>query len=157
MVYGRDAVSCVADERARVSTQAMNSFLGLVILVVEDDDDARELMQAVLEQRGASVVAAESVSLALELFESVSPDVVVSDIAMPDEDGFALIGRLRALTPERGGTTPVVAVSAYAGSADRARALAAGFDEYLHKPVDFDELTATISSLLPREEDKATA
>ncbi|HVH42452.1 MAG TPA: response regulator, partial [Labilithrix sp.] len=108
-----------------MSTQAMNSFLGLVILVVEDDDDARELMQAVLEQRGASVVAAESVSLALELFESVSPDVVVSDIAMPDEDGFALIGRLRALTPERGGTTPVVAVSAYAGSADRARALAA--------------------------------
>jgi CheY-like chemotaxis protein len=127
--------------------QAMKGFQGLVILIVEDDTDGRELMQAVLEQRGANVVTAESVARAFELFESQRPDVIVSDIAMPDEDGIALVHRLRALPEARGGRTPLIAVSAFSGNADRARALDAGFDRYLHKPVDFDELSATIASL----------
>lgn len=130
---------------------------GLVILIVEDDDDARELMQAVLEQRGARVFAADRVSVAVDLFDQVSPHVVVSDIAMPDEDGFALVRRLRSLPPESGGRIPIIAVSAYTSSGDRTRALAAGFDRYHHKPVDFDELSAAIVGLLDSQEDKAIA
>ena len=126
----------------------MQSFHGLAILIVEDDTDARELMQAVLEQRGARVWAAESVARAFELLASVKVEVIVSDIAMPDEDGLSLARRLRSLPVEQGGHTPIVAVSAYAGTSDRLRALAAGFDRYLHKPVDFDDLTATILSLV---------
>lgn len=118
-----------------------------VILVVEDDPDARELMQAVLEQRGATVLTADSVATALELFEQKIPDIVVSDIAMPEEDGFALVKRLRALGPEKGGNKPIVALSAYAAKSDRVRALSAGFNHYLHKPVDFEELVATIVSV----------
>jgi len=115
-----------------------------VILVVEDDPDARELMQAVLEQRGATVLAADSVATALELFEKKNPDVIISDIAMPEEDGFALVKRVRALGPEKGGDKPIVALSAYAAKADRVRALSAGFNHYLHKPVDFEELDAVL-------------
>ena len=135
----------------------MVTLHGLSILIVEDDDDARELMQAVLEQRGAQVCAADSVCRAFELLETIAPDVIVSDIAMPDEDGFSLARRLRELPEDAGGRTPIVAVSAYAGASDRVRALAAGFDRYLHKPVDFDELSATINSLLGRNGDKRTA
>ncbi len=120
----------------------------LVILVVEDDPDARELMQAVLEQRGATVLAADCVALGVELFEERTPDVVISDIAMPDEDGFALVRRLRALPPERGGERPIIALSAYVATSDRVRALAAGFNRYLHKPVDFDELVRAIDAVL---------
>ena len=130
---------------------------GLAILIVEDDDDARELMQAVLEQRGARVSAAESVSRAFELLQDAPPDVIVSDIAMPDEDGFSLARRVRELPADRGGQTPIVAVSAYAGASDRMRALAAGFDQYLHKPVDFDKLTSAINALLDRDGGKRSA
>jgi CheY-like chemotaxis protein len=117
---------------------------GLTLLVVEDDPDARELMQAVLETRGARVFAAEGVAQAFELLEEIEPTVIVSDIAMPDEDGIAFVRRLRARAPEDGGSTPTIAVSAYVAATDRHRALAAGFDRYLHKPIDFDELVQTI-------------
>jgi CheY-like chemotaxis protein len=133
----------VQEDRARPEMELRR----YVILVVEDDPDARELMQAVLEQRGATVHTAESVAIAMELFESVKPDVVVSDIAMPEEDGFALVRQIRALPPERGGNKPIIALSAYAASSDRTRALTAGFSRYLHKPVDFEELVLTIQSV----------
>jgi CheY-like chemotaxis protein len=137
----------------------MKRFHGLVILVVEDDPDARDLMQAILEQRGARVYAAERVSVALDLFETVSPDIVISDIAMPDEDGFALVEQLRARPAERGGLTPVIAVSAFSSKSDRARAFAVGFDRYLNKPVDFEALSGAILDLVSgdAEDDKATA
>lgn len=129
----------------------------LSILVVEDDADARELMQALLEQRGASVVAADCVASAFARLEEARPDIIVSDIAMPDEDGYALVRRLRSRPAERGGRTPVIAVSAFSGSSDRLRALAAGFDRYLYKPVDFDELFGAIRALVRREEPTAKA
>jgi CheY-like chemotaxis protein len=126
------------------------------LLVIEDDPDARELMTAVLEQRGATVISADSVARAFELLDPSRLDLIVSDIAMPDEDGIAFIRRLRALPRDQGGETPAIAVSAYVAQSDRTRALAAGFDRYLHKPVDFDELVRTIRDLLASE-DKATA
>ncbi len=129
---------------------------GIAILIVEDDDDARELMQAVLEQRGARVWAASSVSQAFELLESIQPNVIVSDIAMPDEDGFSLARRIRQ-RPADTGPMPIVAVSAYAAASDRVRALAAGFDCYLHKPVDFDELSLAINGLVEQSDDQRTA
>jgi CheY-like chemotaxis protein len=125
----------------------MNDLHRLVILVVEDDSDARDLMQAVLEHRGARVFCAESVTRAFELLEGTQPDVIISDIAMPEEDGIGLVRRLRSLPADRGGQIPTIAVSAFSGSADRVRALAAGFDRYLHKPVDFDELASAIDSV----------
>ncbi|MBX3228366.1 MAG: response regulator [Labilithrix sp.] len=103
-------------------------------------------MQAVLEQRGAAVHTADSVALALELFEDVKPDVVISDIAMPEEDGFGLLKRIRALPASLGGAKPVIALSAYVAKSDRDRALAAGFARYLYKPVDFEELVNAITS-----------
>lgn len=121
---------------------------GLVVLIVEDDEDARDLMEAVLEQRGARVASADSVARAFELLEQVRPDVVVSDIAMPEEDGFALARRLRARSAHEGGRVPMIAVSAFVGKNDRVRALDAGFDRYLHKPVDFEELTTAITTLV---------
>ncbi len=136
-------------------TGTMRCLCSLAILIVEDDDDARELMQAVLEQRGATVSAAESVARAFELLRhGAAPDVIVSDIAMPDEDGFMLARRVRALPADSGGQTPIIAVSAYAASSDRVRALAAGFDRYLHKPVDFDELSVTIRSVVVRSDEQ---
>ncbi|MBX3189163.1 MAG: response regulator [Labilithrix sp.] len=113
---------------------------GLRILIVDDDGDARELLKTIFSQRRAVVFAAESVAEAMDLLERERPDVLVSDIAMPEEDGYTLIRRLRALAPERGGRTPAIALTAYAGSADRARALAAGFDRYFSKPLDLDAL-----------------
>lgn len=133
-----------------------NALDDLRILVIEDDPDARELMRAVLQDRGARVDVAESVGHAFELLEATRPDVIVSDIAMPEEDGLAFIRRLRALPEERAARIPAIAVSAFAGSSDRARGLAAGFDQYMRKPVDFDELCATIRAVVARGA-KATA
>jgi len=122
----------------------MRELASLHVLVVEDDDDARELLQAVLEQRGARVTVADSVAAALTALEASIPDVIVSDIAMPEQDGIALARQVRALPGRR---TPMVAVSAFVASSDRRRALEAGFDQYLFKPIDFDELCRVIESL----------
>lgn len=124
----------------------MRALTRLSILVVEDDPDARELMQAILEQHGASVEAAESVARALEILETFRPDLIISDIAMPEEDGITFVQKLRKRTPEAGGSTPAIAVSAFSAASDRLRALTAGFTHYLHKPVDFEKLSQAIAA-----------
>src|SRR5262245_13980867 len=111
----RVGVSALTTDASASTTTMVDTLEGLVILIVEDDDDARDLMQAVLEQRGATVAVADSVARALELLEHTPPDVVVSDIAMPDEDGLTLARRLRARPADDGGLTPIIAVSAFAG------------------------------------------
>jgi CheY-like chemotaxis protein len=113
---------------------------GLRIVIVDDDGDARDLLSTVLTQRSAQVFAAECAADAFELVARERPDVLISDIAMPEEDGYMLIARVRQLAAEEGGRTPAFAVTAYAGSADRARALEAGFDDHFSKPVDIDVL-----------------
>jgi CheY-like chemotaxis protein len=120
---------------------------GLRILVVDDDPDARDLLCALLGQRGAAVSTASRAEDAFEQLITKRPDVLVSDIAMPGEDGYTLVGRVRALPADHGGRTPAIAVTAYAASSDRARALAAGFDHYLSKPVDLDKLVETLRAL----------
>lgn len=113
---------------------------GLRIVVVDDDDDARDLLTTMLSQRSAQVFAAECASDAFDLVKRERPDVLVSDIAMPEEDGYMLVARVRALPGDHGGRTPAIAVTAYAGRADRERALDAGFDAHFSKPIDIDSL-----------------
>ena len=126
------------------------SLTGIDVLVVEDEADARNLIQLVLADRGATVRLAEGVAQAFELIDQRVPDLVVSDLGMPVQDGFALIRKLRALSHERGGDTPAIALTAFARTEDRTRSLLAGFQAHLTKPVDAAELVATVASLSPK-------
>jgi CheY-like chemotaxis protein len=121
------------------------SLAGLRILVVDDDADHRDLIVCALTDAGASTVCAASAAEALARLSEGRMDVLVSDLAMPDEDGCALIARVRAGSIEP--TVPAIAVSAYAADADRRRALAAGFDRYVMKPIDLPVLRRTIREI----------
>jgi signal transduction histidine kinase/ActR/RegA family two-component response regulator len=120
---------------------------GLRILVVDDNVDGRTLTSMVLTQAGASVKAAASVGEALQMLEVERPDVVVSDIGLPDEDGYDLIRRIREHEAEHEGFLPAVALTGYARAEDRARILAAGFQAHVPKPVDPIELAAAIATI----------
>jgi CheY-like chemotaxis protein len=123
---------------------------GLRVLVVDDDRDAVDLASAILTQAGAVVKACASVSEAFQAFQDWRPDVLVSDIEMPGEDGYALIRRIRALEGERQGRMPAVALTAYGRMQDRMQALTAGFNMHVPKPVDPGELTTIIASVAAR-------
>ena len=125
---------------------------GLRILVVEDDADTRELLKTILERCGATVRAVESSKAALAEMTRGIPDVLISDIGMPGESGYDLIKKIRSLDPDLGGRVPAVALTAYAGAADRRRALLAGFQTHLAKPVEPDELLAVVASLSNQRE-----
>ena len=126
------------------------SLGGVRVLVVEDEMEARESMSLLLQRLGAEVAEAGSARQALETLDRSSFDVLISDIAMPGEDGYALLRAIRALTPERGGRVPAVAVTAGTRPDDRRRALAEGFQAYLPKPVDMLELVRQVSALSHR-------
>ena len=117
------------------------------ILLVEDDPDTRELLKTVLKRHGAEVIAVNSSASALAEITQAKPDVIISDIGMVDENSYELIRKIRSLEPEAGGHIPAIALTAYAGPADRRRALLAGFQTHLGKPVDPDDLLAVILSL----------
>ena len=120
---------------------------GLRILVVDDDGDSRGFLATLLEDHGAEVLAAGSTVQALELFRHHRVDVLVSDIAMPGQDGYDLIHRVRGLPAERGGLTPAVALTAYVRIEDQRAALGAGFQRHMRKPVDVDDLIAVVAEL----------
>jgi CheY-like chemotaxis protein len=109
------------------------------------------LLVTALEQCGARVTAVATVPEALALFDHTPPDVLVSDIGVPGEDGYSLIRKLRARSAEQGGSLPAAALTAYARSEDRIRALSAGFQAHLAKPIDPAELVATIAALAGRQ------
>jgi PAS domain S-box-containing protein len=119
---------------------------GLRVLVVDDEADARDLLTALLARHGAAVNAADSAAQARELLSSTQPHVLLSDIGMPDEDGYDLMRSVRALPGERAGT-PAIALTAYTRAEDRRRAFAAGFNDHLPKPVDPQELVRLIRGL----------
>ena len=121
--------------------------------MVDDSADARDLIKRLLEDCAAEVLTAGSVDEALVLVETEKPDVLISDIGMPDADGFELLKRVRALGPDRGGKVPAIALTAFARSEDRTRALRAGFLVHVSKPVDPSELIATVASVAGRVED----
>ena len=126
---------------------------GTRVLVVDDQADARDLIKRVLEDCGAQVFTASSADEAIPLVESELPHVLVSDIGMPGSDGYELLRRVRALGPERGGKVPAIALTAFARSEDRTRALRTGFLVHVSKPVDPSELVATVASVAGRAED----
>jgi signal transduction histidine kinase/response regulator RpfG family c-di-GMP phosphodiesterase len=120
---------------------------GLRILVVDDEADSRELITAVLAQCGAQVKDCESASEALDALQAWGPDLLISDIGMPVEDGYSLIKKIRALEEQQHGRIPAVALTAYASPEDRTRALAAGFQMHLAKPLEPEELVTVIASV----------
>lgn len=121
---------------------------GIRVLVVDDEADARELLATILRQSGAEVKTADSAAMALTVLTEWQPNILVSDIGMPDEDGYELMRQVRTLTPERGGKIPAVALTAYARFEDRLRALSVGYQMHVAKPLDPAELTVVIRSLV---------
>jgi PAS domain S-box-containing protein len=121
---------------------------GIRVLVVDDQPDARALLRRLFEECGAVVSSASSAGEALALLQAERPDVLISDVGMPGEDGYSLIQRVRALPPEEGGRTPAIALTAYAGAEDRVRAVVAGFQHHLAKPIEPVELLVMVASLM---------
>jgi PAS domain S-box-containing protein len=128
------------------------SLANVHVLIVDDEPDGRELVKRLLEIAGASVSMAGSASEAMESVLERPPDVLVCDLAMPGEDGYSLIRRLRALEESRQRGIPALALSAYARLEDRTKAIRAGFQNHLAKPIDASELLAVVSSLAARGE-----
>jgi PAS domain S-box-containing protein len=122
---------------------------GITVLLVDDEDDVREALRLVLQQNGMAVITAASAQEAFELVGRLRPDVLLSDIAMPGEDGLSLIRRVRLLPPEGGGRIPAAALSAYAAAADRRSALLAGFQHHIAKPIDPARLLEVIAAMAP--------
>jgi CheY-like chemotaxis protein/two-component sensor histidine kinase len=126
------------------------SLCDLTILIVDDDPDARNLLKRILSDSGASVVAVDSALEALEVLPRIHPDLLISDIGMPGNDGYDLIQKVRSLSSVEGGATPAVALTAFARSEDRQRALLAGYQIHVAKPVEPAELIAVCASLAGR-------
>jgi len=125
---------------------------GLKVLVVDDEVDTRELLKVGIGQCGAEIVTAGSAREALAALDETRPDLLISDIGMPGEDGYELIRKVRALPAARGGKIPAIALTAYARTEDRLRALRAGYQMHISKPVELAELVAVMASLIGRSE-----
>jgi signal transduction histidine kinase/ActR/RegA family two-component response regulator len=147
---GHEKTAAIFNEGARTPkapTPDRASLAGIRVLVVDDEPDARGMLRRALEDCNAVVVTASSAAEAFDRLKIDRPDVMVSDIGMPGEDGYALIHRVRDLPPDHGGTTPAIALTAYARADDRTRAIQAGYQKHLSKPVEPPELVAIIASL----------
>jgi CheY-like chemotaxis protein len=124
--------------------------LGIRVLVVEDDQETRDILAAILERGGFSYRVATRASEALSVLDDWQPDVIVSDIGMPDMDGYEFVRQLRARPPQLGGQIPALALTAYARTADREQALRAGYQAHVAKPVDPLDLVRAITELTAR-------
>ncbi len=123
---------------------------GVHVLLVEDDDDSRKLLGTMLKRYGARVTSTKTAAEALNMFSGELPDLLISDIGMPDQDGYELIQKLRALPVEKGGQTPAIALTGYASRKDRERALAAGYHLHIAKPIEQTEMITAIAALVGR-------
>ena len=148
---GREAIEELTPSPPSAETAAPRtavSLAGSSVLVVEDEADTREALVLILAQAGATVTSTSTAAQALDAVAAARPDILLCDIGLPTEDGYVLIRKLRALTAEQGGATPAVALSAFAQATDRARAVAAGFDTHVAKPIDPDRLLRTLARAL---------
>jgi PAS domain S-box-containing protein len=137
-----------ADQLSLPSAQLLS---GVNVLLVDDDTDTLELMATALSKRQANVTAVSSAGDAIQAIRNNRPDVLISDIAMPEEDGYDLIERVRALEDGQSQTIPAVAITAYAKEEDRRRALSSGFQIYLAKPIELSELISVVAKAAKRE------
>ena len=129
---------------------------GITILIVDDDADSRAVLEWFLTSHGANVLPARSASQALRIIDTQSPDLLLSDISMPDADGYELLAQIRALekaknlSEKKSLPLPAAAISAFATAADRQKSLRAGFQFHITKPMDFIELMASVAALAGR-------
>jgi PAS domain S-box-containing protein len=142
--------SAVAEDIAEDISASPPDLTGLRVLVVDDEPDTREILSLLLTQFGADIRCAASSADALEAFLEWKPNVLISDLGMPIEDGYALIRKVRALSPEQGGNIPAAALTAYVREEDRLRALSAGYQTHIPKPVDPATLAAVVARLTKR-------
>lgn len=145
-----DRATAVA-QSAEYHVSEFRSLDGLRVLLVDDEPEAREIISTVIGRTGAEVKACMSASDALTKLAEWRPDVILSDIAMPDEDGYSFIGKVRALPRERGGDTPAAALTAYARDEDRMQALAAGYQMHIAKPIGASQLVTMVAKLAGRD------
>jgi CheY-like chemotaxis protein len=120
---------------------------GLRVLIIDDDQDTRDLIETILSSAGAEVACAESVRQGFELLEKARPQVIISDIEMPEENGYSFLRNLRSVLDEDGGLTPAIALTGCARPEDRERALASGFNLHMTKPTTPEALVSALSTL----------
>jgi CheY-like chemotaxis protein/anti-sigma regulatory factor (Ser/Thr protein kinase) len=143
--------AAVAHDYPEVQAVEAESILnGTRILVVDDQEDARELLGLILEHAGAEVATAGSANEALSKLQQLKIDVLVSDVGMPEHDGFELMRNVRALGSTQGGSVPAVALTAYASAEDRRKSLEAGFEQHVSKPVEPNRFVAVVAQLARR-------
>jgi CheY-like chemotaxis protein len=135
--------------RPRLPLEDGPRLAGVRVLIVDDAPYVREVVVAILTQDGAKVTAVGSAEEALAALQSERPDVLLSDLAMPGRGGYWLIGKVRALPPERGGVTPAAALTAYTGPEHRASVLRAGFQLHVEKPIALEALISVVATLAP--------
>ena len=137
--------------RAHREESMSTSLKGLNILVVDDEADSCDLLRALLERCGSKVATVTSAAEALEIIKETPPDLLISDIGMPIEDGYSLIAKVRALPAEQGGQIPAVALTAYAAPTDGQRIIQSGYQIHLAKPIETDEFLSAIANLAARK------
>jgi CheY-like chemotaxis protein/two-component sensor histidine kinase len=130
------------------SSASLVNLNNVKVLIVDDDNDTREFLAFVLEQGEATVITAANAREAFTALRCNQPDVLISDIGMPDMDGYMLMRQVRALPPEQGGRIPAIALTAYAGEINQQKALQVGFQQHISKPVDPDILIAAIANIV---------
>ncbi|MDZ7965346.1 MAG: response regulator [Nostoc sp. DedSLP03] len=130
------------------SPVASTPLAGLRVLVVDDEADTRNFLSFMFEEYGAFASAVASVDEALVVLEQAKPDILISDIGMSEQDGYTLIRKLRSLEPEKGGCIPAIALTAYTREEDRLKALSAGFQQHLSKPIDPNKLISAVANIL---------
>lgn len=136
--------------RRESEVESSNTLSGLQILLVDDEPDVRDVLATVMEGSGAKVIAASSVQEALEVLDQIQPDILVSDIAMPQEDGYMLIRQVRERETRQGGCLPALALTAYVREEDCQQVIKSGFQKHLSKPVDTTDLVMTVANLTGR-------
>jgi len=140
----------VSSDEQPLPEECPTSLDGVRVLVVDDEPDTRDLLVAVIQRCGAEVSAASSAAEAMEMLRRSPPDVLISDVGMPGEDGLTFMRRVRALPPAEGGRVPAIALTAFASSGDRTRALLAGFNQFVSKPIENQELVIVIATVIGR-------
>jgi CheY-like chemotaxis protein len=130
---------------------------GLQVLVVDSDPDSRYLLTILFEEYGVETIAATSALEALEILKQIKPDLLISEIRLPNEDGYSLMDKVKAFESGRHVHIPALALTVYAREDDRAHALSVGFEEHLPKPFDIDELLATVAGLTRQVHSEPTA
>lgn len=154
-VASADERKTVIERRGKASSLAPR-LDGVRVLLVEDDDDSRILLGMMLERQGAKVISASSSFEALNAFAQEAPQIVISDLGIPEEDGYELLRKVRELPPDKGGLIPAIALTGYATSRDRDRALAAGYQLHLAKPVEPAELVAAIVRVVGQKDEPSS-